>query len=113
MYYPMRAIRDRQYKLIWNIAYQLPYPFASDLWESPTWQEVYAQGPDALFGPRSVRDYIHRPEFELYDMENDPHEVHNLANDERYAEVLEAYKIRLRAFQVRTSDPWLLKWDYQ
>ena len=113
MYYPMRAIRDREYKLIWNIAYQLPYPFAADLWESPTWQEVYALGPDALFGPRTVRDYIHRTEFELYDMENDPLEAHNLAGDERYAEVLEAYKVRLRAFQQRTSDPWLLKWDYQ
>ena len=31
MYYPMRVIRDKQYKLIWNIAHPLPYPFASDL----------------------------------------------------------------------------------
>ena len=32
MYYPMRAIRDHDWKLIWNIAHPLPYPFASDLW---------------------------------------------------------------------------------
>ena len=32
MYYPMRVVRDSNYKLIWNIAHQLPYPFASDLW---------------------------------------------------------------------------------
>ena len=113
MYYPMRALRDRKYKLIWNIAHGLPYPFASDLWASPTWQAVYAQGPQALFGPRSVQDYIHRPEFELYDMENDPYEARNLAGDRRYAAVLETYKARLRAFQQRTSDPWLLKWDYE
>ena len=31
MYYPMRVVRDRSYKLIWNIAHGLPYPFASDL----------------------------------------------------------------------------------
>jgi len=113
MYYPMRAIRDREYKLIWNIAYQLPYPFASDLWESPTWQDVYAQGPDASFGPRTVNDYIHRAEFELYDMKDDPWESRNLAIDGGYVEVLETYKAKLRAFQRRTSDPWLLKWDYQ
>ena len=33
MYYPMRVVRDKKYKLIWNIAHPLPYPFASDLWE--------------------------------------------------------------------------------
>ena len=37
MYYPMRVVRGRQYKLIWNLAHPLPYPFASDLWEAPTW----------------------------------------------------------------------------
>ena len=26
MYYPMRVVRDSNYKLIWNIAHQLPYP---------------------------------------------------------------------------------------
>ena len=70
-------------------------------------------GPDALFGPRSVGNYIHRPELELYDMENDPEEARNLAGDDRYREVLETYVAKLRVFQKRTSDPWLLKWDYQ
>ncbi len=32
MYYPMRVVRDEQYKLIWNVAHPLPFPFASDLW---------------------------------------------------------------------------------
>jgi len=31
MYYPMRVAMDRKYKLIWNIAYGLEYPFATDL----------------------------------------------------------------------------------
>ena len=113
MYYPMRAVRDRKFKLIWNVAYQLPYPFASDLWESPTWQDVYRQGPMAVFGARTVQDYIQRPEFELYDMEMDPHETHNLADDPQFADVLKAYQERLREFQRRTSDPWLLKWSYE
>ncbi|MCA9211655.1 MAG: sulfatase, partial [Planctomycetales bacterium] len=32
MYYPMRVVRGSRYKLIWNIAHPLPFPFASDLW---------------------------------------------------------------------------------
>ena len=113
MYYPMRVVRDRRYKLIWNIAHGLPYPFASDLWAASTWQHVYRQGSDALYGHRTVQDYIHRPAFELYDLEQDPNETNNLAQDLAYADVLATYQAKLKAFQQRTSDPWLLKWDYE
>jgi len=113
MYYPMRSVRDRKFKLIWNIAYQLPFPFAADLWESPSWQDVYSQGPEALFGPRSVAEYIQRPEFELYDMTKDPFESSNLAQDPAYADVLERYKQKLKSHQKRTWDPWFLKWQYE
>ena len=35
---------DDKYKLIWNIAYPLPYPFASDLWAASSWQAQWAKG---------------------------------------------------------------------
>lgn len=113
MYYPMRVVRDRRYKLIWNIAHPLPYPFASDLWASPTWQEIYRQGPQAHYGRRTVEAYIHRPRFELYDLERDPDEIENLASNPHHADLLEKYQAKLQAFQKRTSDPWLLKWEYE
>jgi N-sulfoglucosamine sulfohydrolase len=113
MYYPMRVVRDRQYKLIWNLAAPLPYPFASDLWEASTWQSVYKQGPEALYGKRTVKAYIHRPAFELYDLKSDPHEVQNLANDPKYAKLLADMQGQLKTFQKRTSDPWIMKWDYE
>jgi N-sulfoglucosamine sulfohydrolase len=113
MYYPMRVVRTRRHKLIWNLAHGLPYPFASDLWESPTWQDVYAKGPDALYGKRTVKAYLHRPKFELYDLETDPHEVKNLADDPSQAELLKQLQTKLKEFQKRTKDPWLLKWDYE
>jgi len=113
MYYPMRVVRTRQYKLIWNIAAPLPYPFASDLWAAPAWQERYRQGPDTLYGKRTVKDYIHRPAFELYDLAKDPDETENLATDPNYAKLLAEMKTQLKAFQERTSDPWVLKWEYE
>jgi N-sulfoglucosamine sulfohydrolase len=113
MYYPMRVVRDRRYKLIWNLASPLPFPFASDLWDAPTWQTVYKQGPDALYGKRTVKNYIQRPTFELYDLEKDPHEVHNLASESVHAKLLEDMKARLKSFQQQTSDPWVLKWNYE
>lgn len=113
MYYPMRVVRDRQYKLIWNIAHPLPYPFASDLWAASSWQAQYQQGLDAPYGQKTVGRYIHRPEFELYDMQRDPHETINLAESADFAEVLEDYQQKLKAFQKSMDDPWIMKWEYE
>jgi len=113
MYFPMRVVRNRKFKLIWNIAHGLPYPFASDLWASATWQSAYRNGPETRYGPRSVKEYIHRPEFEMFDLRSDPHEGTNLANNPEYAEVLQALKERLQQFQKDTADPWILKWQYE
>jgi len=110
MYYPMRVVRERRYKLIWNIAHGLEYPFASDLYGSATWQGVLKRG-DEYYGKRKVDAYLHRPAFELYDLEADPHEVNNLAGEHAHAETLTRLKNKLRAFQERTKDPWLLKWE--
>ncbi len=111
-YYPMRVVRGRQYKLIWNIAHPLPYPFASDLWAAAAWQGVFQRG-DENYGKRTVDAYLHRPRFELYDLQADPDEIHNLAADPNYATVLTDLQTRLKTFQKQTKDPWLLKWDYE
>lgn len=113
MYYPMRSLFDGRYKLIWNIAHGLPYPFASDLWAASTWQAQLQQGPDTPYGLMTVDAYIHRPAFELYDLSLSPFEQTNLAGDPHYVEVLEGLKRRLRQFQESTGDPWILKWEYE
>ncbi|MBW3596570.1 MAG: DUF4976 domain-containing protein, partial [Planctomycetes bacterium] len=66
-----------------------------------------------LYGKRTVGQYIHRPEFELYDVEADPHESKNLADSQEHAEVLADLKAKVQAFQKRTDDPWELKWRYE
>ena len=113
MYYPMRVIRERKFKLIWNLAHPLPFPFASDLWAAPTWQAQFKLGPDAPYGAKTVQSYIQRPAFELYDVQTDPHEGTNLATNPEHSSTLGRMKQALRAFQKRTSDPWILKWKYE
>jgi N-sulfoglucosamine sulfohydrolase len=113
MYYPMRVVRGRQWKLIWNIAHPLPYPFASDLWAAPTWQAALKQGENSLYGKRTIAAYIHRPRFELYDLQQDPHEIRNRAGDPSCAAVLAELQEKLKSFQKRTRDPWILKWTYE
>jgi len=113
MYYPMRAIRDRHYKLIWNIAWRQPYPFASDLWAASSWQAQWEKGKDAKYGNRTVQSYVQRPAFELFDVVKDPAESTNLADDPEFATTLEIYQEKLRQMQKQTADPWIMKWRYE
>ncbi len=113
MYYPMRVVRDKEYKLIWNIAHGLPYPFASDLWAASTWQAQFQKSMDAPYGNKTVGEYIHRPAFEFYHIAEDPDETTNLASDPAYAKKLQEYKDKLKELQEKTDDPWIMKWEYE
>lgn len=112
MYYPMRVIRTDRHKLILNIAHQLPYPFASDLWASATWQAAL-KSEKPFYGKRRISDYQFRPRYELYDLENDPHEVSNLAEDPSQRAIFNDLAARLKAYQEKTRDPWLSKYIYE
>lgn len=113
MYYPMRAYRDDRYKIIWNIAHKLDYPFASDLWIASSWQSQLRKGPTAQYGVRTVDTYVHRPKFELFDLRDDPNESQNLALSPANTELLQSYQAKLREMQRTLEDPWITKWDYE
>ena len=111
-YYPMRVVRTKRYKFIWNIAWKLDYSFASDLWSSASWQ-ANIRSKSSQFGARTVDAYIHRPRFELYDLEADPDEVVNIADNAESKGLVLSFIEKLKDFQERTNDPWLHKWTYE
>ncbi|HEV3387331.1 MAG TPA: sulfatase [Gemmata sp.] len=108
MYYPMRSIRTREYLYIVNYAHQLEFPHAQDLWDSDTWQGILRRG-DKFMGERSVDAFLHRPKEELYDLTTDPKELKNIATDPSKAKALNELRAKLKAWQKRTNDPWLIK----
>jgi arylsulfatase A-like enzyme len=69
-----------------------------------------------LYSQRMVREaswkYIWNAtaEDELYDLENDPGELHNLSADPRYADELARLRSRLVEWLAQTSDPLLNAW---
>jgi N-sulfoglucosamine sulfohydrolase len=111
-YYPMRVLRSDRYKFIYNIAWKLDYPFAADLWDSSTWQEVI-RTDSSQFGKRKVEAYVQRPRYELYDLENDPDELVNLADKPEHAETVERFAGFIKEFQEETDDPWAIKWLHE
>lgn len=113
MYYPMRALRTRRYKLILNLAHPLPFPFASDLYQSATWQRARQPGEEAFYGRRRIADFLHRPRYELYDLQTDPDEAVNLAGRPEHQALLQQLAARLREYQARTGDPWVVKYQHE
>ncbi len=107
MYYPSRGTRTKKYKYINNLAHEMIFPFASDLYASKTWQYIL-KNEESYFGARTVENYLYRDEEELYDLEQDPNEIHNLANNPRYRNVLTELKQQTMDFRRRTKDPWLI-----
>jgi len=111
-YYPMRVIRTKKYKFIWNIAYPLTYSSAADLWVSASWQGAIDRNL-GKYGKRDIQAYLHRPKFELYDLESDPDEIQNLSDSKEYASIIAGFCDKIKRFQEETNDPWLHKWEYE
>ncbi len=105
-YYPMRALRTRQYKYIANLASSLEFPIAGDIASSPAWRTILAR-PSVGLGVRSVQAFLHRPPEELYDLRKDPSEIDNLAASPAHREVLERMRAEMAKFRADTRDPWL------
>ena len=56
---------------------------------------------------------MQRPRFELFDLEADPHETKNLAEDPAHKETFEKLQTKLRTWTEATKDPWDSKWTYE
>ena len=98
----MRAVRDKRYKYIRNyMPHRIYGQRLNYLWRMKTtqvWEAYYksgkAKGPQRFF-------WETKPMEELYDTQNDPWEVNNLADDPANKEILE----RMR----KVNNEWLLE----
>jgi len=102
---PIRAVRTRRWKLIFNAAPHFRYRPAWDLEDSPTWKSYLEEGRRGGLSRLHMRLLEPaRPILELYDLEKDPDEFHNLATDPVHAEVLQDMIRRLSEWMHQTFD---------
>nr|XP_012141558.1 PREDICTED: N-sulphoglucosamine sulphohydrolase isoform X2 [Megachile rotundata] len=109
MYYPMRAIRTKRYKLIHNINYKMPFPIDQDFYVSPTFQDLLnrTRQKEPLKWYKTLETYYERPEWELYDLKYDPEERNNIVFKPTAKQTFIDLQERLFNWQKVTNDPWL------
>ncbi len=103
--YPVRSIRVGQYKYIMNLNNTVSYSNAltkndkEGYWNS--WLEK-AQTDSAA--ARLVNRYLHRPADEFYDLNSDPFELENLAENSKYSSTISGMRDRLNAWMNQQGD---------
>ena len=102
----IRAVRDKRFKYIRNLRPELPYAqniAYMDL--MPTMQEWRRLAKeDKLSGPQKIFFEPQKPPEELYDTNADPHEIHNLASDPKYAQERERLRGAYEKWRDETHD---------
>lgn len=129
--YPQRAIRTTEYALVINFKpdrYPLGDPYLLDSDAPPSTEEVtettFVTLPDEDAGPTKAwlvehrndpqwsaayeHAYGKRPREELFDLRKDPHQMHNVAGEPAYEQVLEQLRTRLLDELIRSGDPRLI-----
>ncbi|MDR2473746.1 MAG: sulfatase [Tannerella sp.] len=105
--YPIRSIQDKRFKLILNLTPDVPY-FEKHMMDVKNKEQVWASwtassARDNVSGD-IVNRFVHRPAVELYDLETDPWELHNLAADNRYAARITEMKAELLKWMEQQKD---------
>ena len=100
-----RAVRDSKYRYIRNyMPHRIYAQHLEYLWRAPStrsWEQAYLSGncneTQSVF-------WNSKPAEELYDTENDPWEVNNLATDPDYADIVNRMRTANREWMTRVKD---------
>ncbi|NND05334.1 MAG: sulfatase [Saprospiraceae bacterium] len=105
---PKRAVRNDRFKLIHNILFD-----QAEVVPSVDADQAYTYSRNPKYAGTKVRAIFDRlispPEYELYDLVNDPHEFINLAENDAFAPMLDTLMDALHSWRTQTGDPFLDK----
>jgi uncharacterized sulfatase len=105
---PMRSIRTDRFKYILNLKPETRYTThisdaggrdGKDYWSS--WERLAETDPSAA---SFIFRYRQRPAEELYDVQADPYELKNLAEDPQHARTLAELREKLKAWRLQQGE---------
>ena len=106
----MRSARDRQFLYIRNFAPEQPYAghiiYRNQSAIMQEWLRLQAER--ALTGSAALWMRTSRPAEELYDTVADPHQIRNLAGDEKHGQTLERMRKAVTDWMTRINDQGLI-----
>jgi hypothetical protein len=101
----VRSVRDKQYRYIRNyLPHKIYGQYLEYLWRAPSmrsWEAAYQAGE---LNETQSKFWQEKPAEELYDVKADPHNVHNLAQEPKYVEVLGRMREANREWLLETKD---------
>lgn len=100
-----RTIFDKRYKLVYNALWQLPY-YPVDFAAQPFWLELTQLHTEGKLDKQTDRLLFseRREIFELFDTQNDPDEIGNLAGDPAFKEIEWRLKSQLQRWMILNED---------
>jgi len=102
--YGIRTARDKRYRFVWNLNWEQKFSntVIARMEAYHSWKAKGEQG-DA-FAMERFEHYQSRPEYELYDLQADPYELENLADNPEYQKIQERLKAQVVAWMKQQSD---------
>ena len=104
-HFPRFSVRDDRYKLIVNVFDKKTNPIPSI-----DGDKAYQMSRQPEYEGTLVREifdrYMNPPKYELFDLQKDPHEFHNLADQPKYAAKLKELQTSLKDWMRRTDAPF-------
>lgn len=101
--YAIRSVRNKQYRLIWNLNHE--ESFRNACTKSKEFQSMLAKAKTGDQHAKLYTDrYQNRPEFELYDVVADPHNLKNLADNPKFAVIQKQLKAELDRWMKSQGD---------
>ena len=102
----IRTVRTKQFQYSRNFEPQLPYAQRIAYMEEMPTMQVWRRfnGEGKLTGPQKLFFAPAKPREELYDMEADPHEIHNLTESPAHQAVLKELRAALDQWIAETHD---------
>ena len=109
--YPVRSVYDGRFHYLRNLMPEREYAFIADArdagpqWDNNAFEPTLAAKEQFPIQYELLQATIRRPPEELYDRVSDPHEMHNIAADPRFAAALGRLREAMNQWMRQTNDP--------
>ncbi len=103
--YPIRSIRTATHRYILNLNSETAFQnvlMSKD--RERYWETWVAKAETDSWAAERVKRYQHRPAEELYDVESDPYEIHNLADDPKNRPLMDSLRLKLETWMKQQND---------